>query len=276
MMIFYIFSFTSKGEIINELVSCEVPMEGGRIIFVPPSTSQDSKKEIGVLLDCIEGVFEYGLETTPPTWVKKYSLPNENKNKGKIDQLEKKISELQQKKQELEEEQIFISKFKGLLHEKGKRTLEPLVRKAFSLMGFNVLDPEQYKEEHDLYIKEKELTIIGEVEGTDNSIIDVDKYRQLLDYVEAEIDKGTECKGILIGNAFRISNIPERLEQFSEKAIRRSESQGFCRITTYQIFEIVKKILSGIDNSELKKLRKDIIECNTEFIFVKKKVNSQS
>jgi hypothetical protein len=44
----------------------------------------------------------------------------------------------------------------------------------------------------------------------------------------------------------------------------------FCRITTYQLFEIVKKIFSGIDGPKLEKLRKDIIECNTEFIFKKK------
>jgi len=256
---------------VQEIISCEIDINGGKIIFIPPNLSQDSKKEAGVLLDCIEGVFEYGIETPPPPWIKKYSLPNENKNVAKIEQLYKKISGLQKEKQKLEEEQTNIKKFKQLLYEKGKRTLEPLVREAFKLIGFNVLGPDKYEEEYDLYIKEKDLMIIGEIEGTDNSLIDVDKYRQLLDYVEMELEKGRKCKGILIGNAYRIKDPVERESQFSAHAIKRCEHQGFCRITTYQLFEIVKKKFSDIDVPDLEKLRKDIIECNTEFIFKKKK-----
>ena len=223
-----------------------------------------------MLLDCIEGVFEHGIEIPPPHWIKKYSLPNENKNVAKVEQLNKKISVLQKEKQNLEEEQVNIAKFKGLLYGKGKRNLEPLVREAFKLMGFNVIDSEQYEEEYDLYIKEKDLTIIGEIEGTDNSLIDIDKYRQLLDYTESELDKVAKCKGILIGNAYKDINPIKRQEQFSQHAIKHCENQEFCRITTYQLFEIVKKIFSGIDGPKLEKLRKDIIECNTEFIFKKK------
>lgn len=254
---------------VKEIISCEINIGGGKIIFIPHTVSTDLKKETGVLLNCIEGVFEYGIETPPPHWIKKYSLPNENKNVAKIEQLNKKISVLQKVKQNFEEDQVNIAKFKGLLYEKGKRTLEPLVREAFNLMGFNVIDPERYKEEYDLYIKEKDLMIIGEIEGTDSSLIDIDKYRQLLDYVEYEIDKGVKCKGILIGNAYKDINPTERQEQFSQHAIKRCEDQRFCRITTYQLFEIVKKIFLGIDVPKLEKIRKNIIECNTEFIFKK-------
>ena len=255
---------------VQEIISYEIDIKGGKIIFIPPNLSQDPKKEAGVLLGCIGGVFEYGIETSHPPWIIKYSLPNENKNMAKLEQLNKKISGFQKKKKKLEEEQINIEKFKRLLYEKGKRTLEPLVREAFNLIGFNVLNPDKYKEEYDLYIKEKDLTIIGEIEGTDNSLIDIDKYRQLLDYIESEQDKGAKCKGILIGNACKDINPVERQEQFSQHAITRCENRGFCRITTYQLFEIVKKIFSGIVGPKLEKLRKDIIDCNTEFIFKKK------
>jgi len=252
---------------VKEIISCAINIEGGKIIFIPPTVSTDLKKETSVLLDCIGGVFEYGIKTPPPHWIKKYSLPNENNNVAKIEQLNKKISILQKEKQNFEEEKANIAKFKGLLYEKGKRTLEPLVREAFKLMGFNVIDPKQ--EEYDLYIKEKDLMIIGEIEGTDNSPIDIDKYRQLLDYVESEINKGVKCMGILIGNAYKDINPTERQEQFSQHAIKGCERQRFCRITTYQLFKIVKKIFSGIDAPKLEKIRKNIIECNTEFIFKK-------
>ena len=57
---------------VKEIISCEINIEGGKIIFIPPTVSTDLKKETGVLLDCIEGVFEYGIETTPHHWIKKY------------------------------------------------------------------------------------------------------------------------------------------------------------------------------------------------------------
>ena len=230
---------------VKDILSCEFQINGGKIIFIPPNLSKDSKKQAGVLLDCIKGSFELELESPAPEWISAYFLPDENKNTEKIVALNEKISELQQKKENLENEQNYIAKFKGLLYEKGKRTLEPLVREAFKLIGFKVLKPEVYEEEYDLYIKEKGLTIIGEVEGTDNSQINKDKYTQLLDYVETEIDKRVDCKGIRIGNAFRNQDPASRAGQFSKHAIIGCERQKYCRITTIHLFEIVKELVSG-------------------------------
>jgi len=255
---------------VNEIVSLEVPVEGGKIIFIPPNTSRDSNKELGVLLNCIEGIYEYGFETTPPDWVEKYSLPNENKNQDEIERLEKDIKDFENEKQKLIEEQENIKRFKRLLYEKG-RNLETSVRGAFRLLGFNVIEPKEYDEDYDLYIKEKNFTMVGEIEGTDNSVIDIDKFRQLFDYVNIEIDKDAKCRGILIGNAFRLKDVKERSEQFSKKAIKRSDHQGYCRMTTSQLYDLIKKILSESDNSKLERLKKHIKglikKCNTEFKF---------
>jgi hypothetical protein len=83
------------GNKVKEIISCEINIGRGKIIFIPPTISTDLKKETGVLLDCIEGVFEHGIETPPPPWIIKYSLPNENKNVAKLEQLNKKISGFQ-------------------------------------------------------------------------------------------------------------------------------------------------------------------------------------
>jgi hypothetical protein len=256
---------------VQEIISGEVSIERGKIIFIPPNISQDTRKEAGILLECIDGIMEYGYGSPVPEWISKYSLPNENKNEEQIKKLSKKILDLSQRKQRMEGEQRNISEFKGLLYEKGKRTLESLVRKAFRLMGFNVIEKEKDEEDYDLYIKENDLTIIGEIEGKDNSKIDKDKYRQLFEYIENESEKGVKCKGILIANAYRNTEPSERGEQFTQDAIRGCERQGFCRITTYQIFKIIERILSGFDKSKLEKLREDIIDCDKEFIFAPEK-----
>jgi len=50
----------------------------------------------------------------------------------------------------------------------GKFSLERSVRQAFRILGFDVKEPEEYEEEYDLFGKEGEVSIIGEVEGPKN------------------------------------------------------------------------------------------------------------
>ena len=250
---------------VQENISCEININGGKIILIPPLMLDNPEIEAGVLLSCIGEIMEFGYESPLPSWVKEYSLPNETEDVEIIVQLDEEIKRLNLEKQKYEDKQKYISKFKGLLYEKGKRALEPLVRDAFRLIGFKVFEPEEYTEEYDLYIKENEITIIGEIEGKDNSPLDVDKYRQLLDYIEQESTKGVSCKGILIGNAFKDIDPAERKNQFSSHAIKGCERQKFCMITTHQLFDIVKKSFSGITNTEMEKIKKNIISCEKEF-----------
>jgi len=250
---------------VGEIISCEISIEGGSLVFLPTLRSASPEKEAGVLLDCIEGILGSGYESPLPSWVENYKLPGETTYVEAIKKLGEQINRLDIEKRGLEEKQNKVMRFKGLLYEKGKRALEPLVREAFRLFDFNVLEPDAYSEDFDLYIKEDGLTIIGEIEGTDNSFIEVDKYRQLLDYVEQESDKGIQCKGVLVGNAWRGTNPAERKEQFSSTAVARAQQRGFCLITTYQLFEIAKRILSGITDQELEGIRAKIISCKGIF-----------
>jgi hypothetical protein len=247
---------------VGEIISCEISIEGGSLIFLPTIRPSSAEKEAGVLLDCIQGILGSGFEDPPPSWIGNYEVPGETRYEKEIEKLILQIKGLDVTKKGFEVEQDKVARFKRLLYERGTRGLEPIVRETFRLFGFNVLERDTYSEDFDLYIKEEGLTIIGEIEGTDNSFVDLDKYRQLLDYTEQESDKGTKCKGILIGNAWRRTDPAERKEQFSPHAITRSQQQGFCLITTYQLFEIAKKILSGITDQELKDIRSEIISCN--------------
>lgn len=155
---------------------------------------------------------------------------------------------------------------KGMLCGQG-HGLERPVREAFRILGFEVLEPKKYKEEYDLYIKEPDLTIIGEIEGS-NKQIDVWKYRQLLDYVSDKVDEGERTKGILIGNGFINLEPDKRDEQFTQPAIRGCKKQGFLRITTCELFRAVNAILLDPDNKELKKLiKQEVLGCDEEFKF---------
>jgi hypothetical protein len=252
---------------VREIVSLEVRIGKGKIIFIPPNDLADQRKEAGVLFDCIIRSMDVGYESPPPDWIKRYGLPGEDKYSERINALHTKIHELTEEKNKLEGEQNRIARFKGLLYETGKRGLEPLVREAFRLIGFNVLEPDQYEESYDLYIKEKDIVLVGEMGATDNSQMDIDKYRQLLDHVENEPAEDITCKGILVANAFRETEPQDRKGQFTAHVIKACKRQRYCMITTETLYKIVKYILSNGKRLILEKLKADIIGCDQEFIF---------
>jgi len=241
---------------VGEVVALELSFGQGKFIFLPPPMgSIDEEKVSGILIDCIRKSLNWTQPLTEPDWINKYELPGESQIKKEIEKLQEKIASLEKKKQKIQEQRDKLEMLKGMLYEQGKYGLEPPVREAFRILGFKVLNPEEYEEDYDLYIKETDLTIIGEIEGS-NKQIDVRKYRQLLDYVNN------------IGNGFIDVDPDERTEQFTEKAILGCKRQKFCRMTTYELFKAVRAVLSNPRNKELKKsIKKKILRCDNEFKF---------
>jgi hypothetical protein len=248
---------------VNELISCEVPLGKGKIIFLPPLKEVDDYTKVaGILIDCIRKSLQWTEPLKKPSWLTKYSLPNEERVKKEISRLGGEMRKIEKLIEEKEKELKSFEMIKSLLYEQGKYGLEPAVREAFRLLGFNVLNPEDYNEEYDLFIKEDGLTIIGEIEGS-NKMVGLDKYRQLLDYTDRILTKGEMVKGILIGNGLTELDPEKRNEQFTDEAIRGCESKGFCRMTTFELFKAVRTMLD--EPSRQSEIRQLIINCDKEF-----------
>jgi hypothetical protein len=128
-----------------------------------------------------------------------------------------------------------------------------------------VPEPEEYAGEWDVELYESSAssnaTAIAEIEGS-TGVVDVDKYRQLLDYVQTEVLEGRDHKGILVGNGYRLHdlNAPERQIQFSEHAQRGAIKNGFCLVPTTELFKAVCAVLEAAEKEELKvKIRESIL-----------------
>jgi len=254
---------------VGEVLAIEKSIENGKIIFIPPVKKEyDTKKVGGVLFNCIRGMTQGIVVESKPQWISDYILPGNSEIKAKKEVYEQNIKKLEDEKTEVEKRLLELDKLRSLLYEQGKFKLEPAVRAAFRLIGFNVLEPEDYDEDYDLFIQNNDPIIIGEIEGSQGQI-DVRKYRQLLDYHNAEyVINGKNCKGILIGNGFKNEDPENRGEQFTEQAIRGCENMGFCRLTTYELFKAVNVVLADPENNGLKQtIRQGILDCTGEFKF---------
>lgn len=248
---------------VDELIAVEYRVGEGKLIFLPPINNYNSEKAGGVLIDCIRGSLNWNIPSKKPEWVSGYSLPGDDEKVAKMGKLNDEISRIKDIKKEIEAEYNRSEMLKALLYEQGKYGLEPAVREAFKLLGFKVLNLDEYEEEYDLFAREDNLIVIGEIEGSEAQV-DITKYRQLLDYVDREeTTNGNKVKGILIGNGFIKKPPDERGEQFTESAIRGCKSRRFCRITTYELYKTIRAVLSGAIQKEV--IKEQILNCEDEF-----------
>ena len=181
----------------------------------------------------IKAHFDKTTEVEAPDWTSRVTVPQANVHDHQVTELTKQKEKLEAQIDALKSESEELLKYVWLLFGYGKAALEPIVRSAFRLIGFIVPEPEEYEGEWDVELRETESTrtALGEVEGSEG-VIDVDKYRQLLDYIEAEALEGRDHKGILIGNGFRLLALeaPERQNQFSDHAQRGAARNDFCLV----------------------------------------------
>lgn len=248
---------------VGELIAVEYPIEGGKLILIPPLENPDPEKLGGVLIDCLRGALKWSSPSGKPSWFLAYGLPGEAEVIAKIKELNNEISEIEMERKEIESEYNKLEMLKSLLYEQGKYGLEPAVREAFRLLGFNVLEPDEYDEEYDLFSKEEKLIVIGEIEGSEKQV-DIGKYRQLLDYVDREETlNASKVKGILIGNGFIKIRPEERGEQFTEAVIRGCKTRRFCRVTSYELYKAVHAVLSEVIQRD--ELKERILNCDDEF-----------
>lgn len=259
----------------GDYIGLEIRAGGGYILFLPYLAVDEAEKEAAVLINCVRTLQETAAVTPPPEWVSRYRLPGEDKNQPLINEVSAEIHKLEERKGALIEEQEAVRRFKKLLYERGKYQLEPVVRAAFRLLGCQVLEPDECEKEYEkkcdaiLHLPEGSRAIV-EIEGKNADAIHVEKYRQLLDYMDLAITADGDHKGILVGNGFRLLDPEERppKEQFTDDVKKRAGRKGYCLLTTCELFRAVRITLERPDDEQLKKnIRNGIIGCEGVYQF---------
>jgi hypothetical protein len=236
-------------------IGVEFAIEAGRICFVPIPEGVPGDRIGSAIVRVVEAHYGGPSEIEAPSWAVEVVIPGSATHDARI-------SELEHEKGQIEAEILYLSKkradllnYRALLYGYGRSVLEPVVRSAFRLFDFGVLEPEEFVGEWDVELHEPRsaLTALGEVEGSDG-VIDVDKYRQLLDYVQAEALEERDHKGILIGNGYRLTapNAAERQAQFSNHALRGATKNQFCLLPTTELFKAVCAVLEFPEDEGLK------------------------
>jgi len=240
---------------VSHPIAVEFAIEAGRICLLPAPDGATGDRVGSAIARVIEAHYGGPSEIEAPEWSVAIEVPGATANDARIAELETRKGQLETEIAELQQRRSDVLKYRVLLYGYGKSVLEPVVRSAFRLFGFRVPEPEEYTGEWDVELHQpaSSETAVAEVEGS-TGVVDVDKYRQLLDYVQAEVLEGRDHKGILIGNGNRLSALdsPERQNQFSDHALRGAKKNGFCLVPTIELFKAVCAILEAPDDEGLR------------------------
>jgi hypothetical protein len=256
-------------------IAVEFLVGEGRICVLPPPNNVPADRLGAAIVKVITAHFNKTAQIDAPAWAEDITVPGANIHDEQIAELTKRSEELALQIDSLKVDRGTLLSHVRLLFSYGKGVLEPAVRSVFRLFGFDVPEPEEYRGEWDVEMKEEQSgrTALGEVEGSEG-VIDVDKYRQLLDYVEAEALEGRDHKGILIGNGFRLlpPDAPERQAQFSEHVQRGAARNNFCLVPTTEVFKAVCAVLESPKDEALKAtIRESLLATTGPWGFVREK-----
>jgi hypothetical protein len=247
------------------VIAAEFPIGEGLISFVPIPHDVTGDRMGAAIVQTVAAHFNKQTDMDIPEWAQGIAVPGAQAYAGKIAGLTSQRDALTEEISSLLSAQNDIANYRRLLFGYGKGVLEPQVRTALRLLRFKVKDPSEYAGEWDVDLADPETgaTAIGEVEGSEG-IVNVDKSRQLLDYIAAESGEGKDHKGLLIGNGFRLTapDSPERQQQFSDHTLRAAKRFQFCLLPTTELFKAVCAVLESPEDESLKAhIRVSLLAC---------------
>ena len=212
--------------------------------------------------------------TPSPTWVfdEKFKLLNELKIISKIEQVSTKISLLEKRKKSLEETLDEEGLLRNLLFETGK-PLEKAIIKALKILGFKAEGYQDPESEFDAIFNSKEGSFLGEAEGKDNKQINIVKLDQLRRNISEYSEKeGIEnyAKGVLFGNAYRLTEIEKRDEFFTTKCITSAKRDKIALVKTPDLFFAARYLQENDDQLYAELCRKEILETEGDIVIFPK------
>jgi hypothetical protein len=235
-----------------------------------------SEKLVKAIISIDKAIHSSGVQTAEPGWalVDEYKLSNEITITKKVNEIEVEIKESLLAKSLLEKQLAELGRTRSLLYEKGK-PLEHVILDALRLMGFTASPFENADSEFDAVFVTEEGRLIGEVEGKDNKAINVEKLRQLSMNIHEDLAMehvSEPAKGVLFGNAYRLTPPLERECAFTAKCISAAEQSSTALVSTVELFKVVHSLLESPDPEYAKVCRFALLNTSGLVIFPERNV----
>lgn len=202
-------------------------------------------------------------KTLTPKWAlkKEFTAKRALEIQKLIQKNEKKIEDINSKIRELNLELAEENALNDLLFEQGK-PLENAVNKALTILGYHAENYDDGVLELDqIIISPEKQRFIGECEGKDSKDINITKFRQLLESLNADFARDEvqeKAFGIIFGNPQRLEEPKKRTLDFTQKCKIGAEREKIALVKTDELFLVVH-YLQEHTNVEFKKACREAI-----------------
>lgn len=185
--------------------------------------------------------------TSAPNWITRITIPGTDGIVEKISALEKGIAEKLDKIQALQNALDDRHQYRKLAYATGSE-LEDIVKRALELLKFrNVEFGEPGKEDLVFTLQTpSDYSICSvEVKGITGKI-KLRDLRQLSHRVEDHLELKVKSKGVMVVNAFRLTDITEsRQNVIDDASLNFAKQRGLCVLPTMVLLDLCKLVLEG-------------------------------
>ena len=212
-----------------------------------------------------------GRASTPsPTWVRQstYRLLEETTIELHIQSANQQIDELISKREMLLNNLEKAGSLYRLLFEAG-HPLEEAIIEALHLLGFKAENYKEGESEFDAVFTSAEGRFLGEAEGKDNKAINIDKFRQLITNLQEDYERddvSEHAKGILFGNASRLTSPAERGEFFTAKCLSSAKQYKTALVRTPDLFAVARYLKEQRDEDFAKRCRETLRDTKGDIV----------
>ena len=246
---------------VGDVLALSLPFDEGRLILLPPVEGVSPTREAVVLTEVVHQLAFRPAFVAPPDWLPSYPLPGEEGLVDELASLYERRDSLNQKVEEISEKLNEKTRPKRMLYTKGRFALLPAVSDGLRTLGFSVETSDGY-----LRLTSDEGDALVLAEASEQAKIEISAYRRLRDAVDRTVTDGdAHQKGILVASGSRELDPKRRSTQFSAEVLRGCQGQGFCLVSSYELFKLVQNAAESKGKTELAALRRSLLECDGEF-----------
>ena len=197
-----------------------------------------------LLLEIDRALRAEGEITPAPEWstLSQYRLSKELLLEAKLKETDAAIEQMRKDRAVIERQIANVASLRDLLYETGK-PLERAILKALTVLGFVAKTFKDDGSEFDAVFTATEGRFLGEVEGKNDKAVSIDKLDQLERNIREDFARqktGDYAKGVLFGNAYRLTDPEKRGEFFTEKCYAGAKRGRVALVLTTDLFEVAR------------------------------------
>jgi hypothetical protein len=229
------------------VIGVDVPLDGGRVIFVPALASVDAGDARYAMSEALQAGVRRALgvmaEGRPPSWMGAYALPGLDERNATLADARRDLDAAQAAFDEAERSHEELVRYQRLLWQDGAVGLDDVVIDALRLIGFEVYANDRAS----LELRCNESGALFEIEASEDRV-DMAAHHRLRQRIERAIERGGVApRGVLFVNGLRLQDPATRGAGVTEPLRVAASAMRYCVAPTATLYDAAAAKLRGDD-----------------------------